>query len=94
MNVSENSETAATRNVLPLFSSVELPDPMTEILLEGRADDHLEAEAAPRLKRSIVSENLFPDQSMYVLDQQVSNLRESLSRLKFYLSDLDDLLPR
>jgi hypothetical protein len=82
-------------NVLSLFSSVQLPDPLQELVLEAESMMTYEERQAPvPVARKLVQENQFPDQSMYVLDQQILGLKESLARLKFYLNDLDDLIPR
>lgn len=83
-------------NVVQLFGlkmeEVSDLDPMAELLKEAGVEM---VEAPLKVERRIlVSENSFPDQSMYVLDQQLSKLKESVGRIKFYLSDLDDLLPR
>ena len=97
MNVAGNSEMNET-NVVPLFGSVqvEMPDPLQELLNEAEADAWKDEEEKPvmKAKRILVTENQFPDQSIYVLKQQLDSLNESMARLKFYLGDLDDLLPR
>lgn len=92
-------------NVLALFGpahtgSLELgPDPLQELLNEAEAEawDQLEeAEEAPMMlpARILVTESQFPDQSLFLLEKQLEQLNASLVRLRFYLSDLDDLLPR
>ena len=86
-------------NVVALFSTVqvEMPDPLQELLNEAEAEAWEELqEDQPLVKanRILVTENQFPDQSIFVLEQQLSLLNESMARLKFYLGDLDDLLPR
>jgi hypothetical protein len=88
-NLSENV------NVLPLFADVEINvDPLQTLLNEGDLEWAFEEVNEYSVKnRHIVQASQFPDQSMYVLDQQISSLKDSLERLKFYLSDLDDLLP-
>jgi hypothetical protein len=96
MNVQNRSEGAEVKNVVPLFSSiqVELPsDALTEMLAEGVVLDSVDETMIESSPRMVVRENQFPDQSMFVLDQQISGLKERLDRLKFYLADLDDLLP-
>lgn len=100
MNVA-GTDAVEKMNVVPLFSSVEIeiPDPLESLLTEGEmAEDQwaLEEESMSlgETQRVLVSPQQFPDQSMYVLEKQVSSLKESLARLKFYLGDLDDLLPR
>ena len=96
MNVSGNAEMNENANVVQLFSSsrVEMPDPLQELLNEAEAEAWAQEEV-PLVKASriLLTENQFPDQSMFLLEQQLANLKKSLDRLKFYLGDLDDLLP-
>ena len=96
MNVADQAE-LTNSNVLSLFSTVkvEMPDPLQELLNEAEAEAWSEEEIIPvaAAKRLLVSQTQFPDQSLYTLDQQLANLSKSLGRLKFYLNDLDDLLP-
>lgn len=99
MNVAGNSGSNEMTNVVPLFSSVqvEMPDPLQELLQEAEIDawkDQEEEAPVVRAKRNLVTENQFPDQSIYALEQQLAQLNENMARLKFYLTDLDDLLPR
>ena len=86
-----------TENVVPLFGGgfVEesIPDPLETLLLETETI-LVEEKKLERSDRLMVSESQFPDQSMFTLDRQLSQLKESLSRTKFYLLDLDDLLPK
>lgn len=97
MNVTGNAEKNEYENVLSLFSStqIELPDPLQELLNEAEMEAW-EEEGKPviQAQRTIALETQFPDQSMFTLEQQLANLTTSLGRLKFYLTDLDDLLPR
>jgi hypothetical protein len=85
-------------NVVSLFretsnEEVIMNDPLTELLIEaGEAEEILER---PQIRTArVVNENLFPDQSMYVLDEQIANLRSSLNRIKFYLGEIEEILPR
>jgi|GEM_PF-1402010 len=97
MNVVGNAGMNENANVVSLFSStqIELPDPLQELLKEAELEAWEEDEVvAPKASRLLVSENQFPDQSLFTLEKQLANLNESMGRLKFYLSDLDDLLPR
>lgn len=94
----EGREEVEMTNVVPLFSThpAEFKDILQELSDEAsiwsdEAEEEITFEADS--KRLIVSENQFPDQSMYILDQQIMGLKERLAKLKFYLSDLDDLLP-
>ena len=95
MNVAGNDEMNVNMNVLSLFSSnqIEMPDPLQELLREAELDAWKEEEEIVQAKRLLVTGAQFPDQSMFVLEQQLANLTQSLGRLRFYLSDLDDLLP-
>jgi hypothetical protein len=96
MNVAGNDEMNVNMNVLSLFSSnqIEMPDPLQELLREAELDAWKEEEEIVQANRLLVTETQFPDQSMFVLEQQLANLTQSLGRLRFYLGDLDDLLPR
>ncbi len=101
MNVLGQSENLENSNVLSLFARPELSsetmvDPLQELLREAEIEAFAESEDdRPELsrKRLLVSEAQFPDQSLYTLEQQLSQLNVGLGRLKFYLSDLDDILP-
>ena len=99
MNVAGNSNVVEKANVLSLFGGleVELNDPLQDLIQEGHSPDlDLELDETPvsERKRVLVTENQFPDQSLHILDQQLAELKMNLGRLKFYLGDLDDLLPR
>lgn len=97
MNVTGNAEKNEYTNVLSLFSSnqSEIPDPLQELLNEAEMEAWEEEEKpVMQAQRILASETQFPDQSMFILEQQLANLTTSLGRLKFYLTDLDDLLPR
>ncbi len=99
MNVAGNSNVVEKANVLSLFGGleVELNDPLQDLIQEGHSPDlDLELDETPvsERKRVLVTENQFPDQSLHTLDQQLAELKMNLGRLKFYLGDLDDLLPR
>ena len=85
-------------NVVSLFNSQETftADPLAEMLKEGECGQN-EMDAAPELqneRRKLVREDHFPEQGLFILDQQLEALNERLSRIKFYLSDLDDILPK
>lgn len=109
MNVAGNSQMNENSNVLSLFGFAQTqaetdtealtPDPLKNLLLEAEAEAFMsqaeeEEIQLPRAPRTLVKENQFPEQSLYVLDQQLEQLKSGLGRLKFYLSDLDDMLPR
>ena len=97
MNVAGNAGMNEKTNVLSLFGSVQadMPDPLQELLKEAELEAW-DADEAPVVKASglVVTESQFPDQSIYVLEKQLKQLNDSLGRLKFYLGDLDDLLPQ
>jgi hypothetical protein len=88
MNVVGNSEMETVN--LETFGVM---DPLQDLLSEGFLDEgnleDIQAQA-----RLLVTETNFPDQSMFILDLQLESLREKISRLKFYITDVDDLLPR
>lgn len=92
VNVIENE-----MKVVPLFGKLQeenIPDPLETLLQETEellVVEEIKLELSHRL---MVSETQFPDQAMFTLDQQLSHLKESIGRMKFYLLDLDDLLPK
>lgn len=96
----ENHEQPLATNVLSLFghSNIEeevLLDPMEELLSEAMILDEDDFEEVQlNTPRILVNEDSSPDQSIYVLDEQLSKLKSSLSRIRFYLGDMDDLLIR
>lgn len=84
-------------NVVPLFggglAEESIPDPLEALLLETESI-LVEEKKLENRDRPLVTSSQFPDQSMFTLDQQLGQLKESLGRMKFYLLDLDDLLPK
>lgn len=101
MNVLGTQVEAQSVNVLPLFNSIQVPpvvesDPMEELLSEAQLNSTLEDETLELgpVARKQVSEDQHPDQSMFILQDQLSGLKENLQRLKFYLGDLDDLITK
>jgi hypothetical protein len=96
MNVKGNVE--AQVNVVPLFGNFAqefLSDPLSELIEESEMG--MTAEELPPLRkerRKTVREDQFPEQGLFILDQQLQTLKESVARIKFYLSDMDDLLPK
>jgi hypothetical protein len=42
---------------------------------------------------SLVQEHQFPDQSIYRLQEQLKLVKSNLGRIKFYLEELEDILP-
>jgi hypothetical protein len=97
MNVGGKSEVDMKPvNVLALFEEIVIPSTTgSNITVEEDADFlDQEEEVAPLAVRRVASPTQFPDQSIHVLDEQLLSLKESLARIKFYLGDIDDLLPR
>lgn len=98
MNVNGREQVEVNKlNVVSLFKEtnevVIMNDPLTELLNEGALEDEVFDRSEVRTAR-VVNENQFPDQSMYILEEQLSNLRSSLNRIKFYMGELDELIPR
>lgn len=91
-----------TVNVVSLFGrSSEMSvmvDPIQELINEAKLEDFdLEIEIETPISagpRKVVDPNQFPDQSMFTLEEQLKKLKSNLNRIKFYLGDLEDLLPR
>lgn len=99
MNVNGERPEAQKVNVVPLFGNfsetVLTTDPLTELLEEGQIEAmREEVKPARQERRKLVREDHFPEQGLLILDQQLLSLKESVSRIKFYMSDLDDLLPK
>jgi hypothetical protein len=91
MNVGTQAQTV---NVVPLFGELEISsDPLQDLLNEAMEESGeliSEPTLAPRL---LVKEDQPLEHSLYVLEEQLDQLKISLGRIKFYLGDLDDLLP-
>lgn len=91
-----------TVNVVSLFGrSAEMNimmDPIQELIKESKLEDFdLEIEVEAQVvaaPRKVVEKDQFPDQSMFTLEEQLKRLRSNLNRIKFYLNDIEDLLPR
>ena len=45
------------------------------------------------VRSNLVQEHQFPDQSMYRLQEQLKLVKSKLGRIKFYLEELEDILP-
>lgn len=98
MNLSGREQVEAdTVNVVSLFSKsnaeIIINDPLADLIKESEIEETV-LEPKELVARKVVTENLFPDQSIYILEEQLSNLRANLNRIKFYMSDIEDLLPR
>lgn len=97
LEVNEHAETD-TMKVISLFADMGLTeevlgsDPLAELLLEAELDSEV-SQQNEIVARNVVSEGLFPDQSMYILEQQLKSLKSSLGRISFYMEDVEDLLP-
>jgi hypothetical protein len=98
MNVNSREQAEVNKlNVVSLFkesnADLIMKDPLTELMKEAEIQDEVLEVSHVRMAK-IVNENQFPDQSMYILEEQLSNLRSSLNRIKFYLEELDEIIPR
>lgn len=102
MNIENDNDLIknGAQNVLSFFtnkSQIEAIVPFNQEDLINE-DELNEVLVGPELKvnqkRKIVSENQFPDQSIYILSEQIMELRTKLKRIKFYLDDFDDVIPR
>ena len=98
MNLSGREQLEADKvNVVSLFSKsnaeIIINDPLEELMKESAIADVIPESREVRVSK-IVNVNQFPDQSIYILEEQLSNLKASLNRIKFYLGDIEDLLPR
>jgi hypothetical protein len=91
MNVGTQAQTV---NVVPLFGELEISsDPLQDLLNEAMEESDEMIEETISVPRLLVREDQSLEQSLYVLEEQLSQLKRSLGRIKFYLGDLDDLLP-
>ncbi len=98
---SDNQIETETLNVVSLFGGQALvqealsADPLESLLEEAMFEESLEEEeeAVTLAPRKVVTENQFPDQSMYILSEQLKALRSQLKRINFYLDDVEDLIP-
>ena len=84
-------------NVVSLFGSINsdiiVSDPLSDLIKESEVEDELLTAEAVQ-PRKLVSENLFPDQSIFILEEQLQSLKSSLDRMKYYLGEIQDVLPR
>ena len=105
MNVTGREQVEAdTINVVSLFGRTAemastMMDPIQELINEAKLEDfdleiEIEEELVMKAPRKVVDQNQFPDQSMFTLDEQLAKLRSNLNRIKFYLGDVEDILPR
>lgn len=84
-------------NVVSLFGSINpdivVNDPLADLIKESEIEETV-LKAEEVRPRKVVSENLFPDQSLFILEDQLKTLKSSLDRMKYYLGELEDVLPR
>ncbi len=94
-----NSENliSESANVLSLYSHVEevdLDDPLEALLHEaGVPEDDEEEVSASVVQKALVLEHHAPDVGLYIIEEQLSQLRSRLHRIKFYLNEINDLIP-
>ncbi len=83
-------------NVISLFGEANaemIERDLLASLADGSLMEETSQEQASAPPRKLVSEQQFPDQSIYTLQEQLQNLKRGLQRLKFYLDDLEDVIP-
>jgi hypothetical protein len=92
MNPIETIETNSEMNILSLFSEThhesldqEVPESEDDMISTIKDCD---TSLAPK-----VVDTMFPDQSLFILEEQLKVLKTNLSRIKFYLGDINDLIP-
>lgn len=98
MNVNELEQVEVNKlNVVSLFKeaskSITVTDPLMDLLTEAHVEDEIVTKAHVRIAK-VVNENQYPDQSMFILEEQLHKLRSTLNRIKFYAEEMEDLIPR
>jgi hypothetical protein len=91
MNLIEKTETLQDLNILSLFNETLKDSLDQENSEEEEISVSIETQRAPSVPR--VSETMFPDQSLFVLEEQLKAIKSNLSRIKFYMGDINDLIP-
>jgi hypothetical protein len=96
MNLSSGDQMDAENlKVISLFKKMDTIesslDPIEELVEELGLEEI--SETRTLVERNVVTENHFPDQSLHILDEQLKSLKKRLNRMKFYMGELDDLLP-
>ncbi|MFP5384526.1 MAG: hypothetical protein ACLGHN_00510 [Bacteriovoracia bacterium] len=86
-------------NVVSLFGNTNediiQSDPLMDLIKESEIEDAiLSPESVTVRSGKVANEDLSPDQSLFILEEQMTNLRSNLNRIKFYLGELDDILQR
>jgi hypothetical protein len=98
MNVNGRGQVdVSVENVVSLFrptlnDSILPQDPLESLIEESRISEEV-IESKPLRTTKIVNENQFPDQSMLILEDQLLALRSRLNRIKFYLGELEEIIP-
>jgi hypothetical protein len=87
-----------TLKVVSLFegappSEMLLTDPLGDLILESQIEGEL-LSATSTCNVRLVDEGQFPDDSIYILEDQLLQLKRRLERIKFYMGELDDIIPR
>jgi hypothetical protein len=90
MNSINSNEQAKVIKMFSLIEQTELNVPEPEFASSQTESEVLAKEEVP--ERPLVKDDQFPDQGMYILQEQLKNLRSRVTRIKFYLEDLDDLI--
>jgi cell fate (sporulation/competence/biofilm development) regulator YlbF (YheA/YmcA/DUF963 family) len=94
MSLVGNSE-VETLNVVPLFANLGTKIKTLVDEVEVEVEEPVKEEKVVKTaERLLVRPNQFPDQSIIVLNEQMKSLKNTMDRLKFYLGDLEDILPR
>jgi hypothetical protein len=97
MSLSEKELEVESLNVLSLFHQrIEIE---AKNLIEDPCVLELEVECVEdveKLTRTaiVAHEAQQPEAAMYVLDKQLDALKETLSRIKFYLGELEEIIPQ
>lgn len=98
MNLS-NSENliSDSAKVLSLYGQAEeanIEDPLEALLLEAGVSGEDEVELSASFVRPLrIQGHHSPEAGLYVIEEQLAQLRSRLHRIKFYLNEINDLLP-
>lgn len=86
-----------TQNIISLFSDrrkTDLVSEFEEILIEdSHYEDDLEEAKKMILSVPVVSINEDPYKAIFVLENQIEHLKITSQKMKFYLSELESILP-